>query len=52
MALSDAKAKQLLKDAAEKIRDMSDKTSDSEEVEFLLNLAAVVELQDPQPLRT
>ena len=52
MALSDKKAKQLLKDAAEKIRKMSDSSMEIDEHEFIMNLAAVVEHQEVQPLRS
>lgn len=51
MALSDKKAKQLLKDAAYTIRQMSDKSAEPDECDFLLNLAAVVEHQEVQHLR-
>ncbi len=46
------KAKELLKEAAEEIRNLaSDGGRSDADAEFLLNLAAVVEHMDPAPMK-
>lgn len=55
MALSDAKIKDLLEDAADSIRRLAEREKrdgDNDACEVLLNVAAVVEHMEPKHLRS